>query len=122
MTSKAGTDGNAKADKKKTQKKGAPFSGVAGAFDAANDATMALARWPDGTRGFYRRNWPDAAPAASIPTRRGRRRPIFPRCVSKSVTGKSTLLRPQRQRFMDRLDFTRFFKAARNIISQCKRA
>ena len=42
MASKADTGGNAKAGKKKAQKKGAPFSGVAGAFDAANDATMAL--------------------------------------------------------------------------------
>ena len=42
MASKAETGGSAKAGKKKSQKKGAPFSGVAGAFDAANDATMAL--------------------------------------------------------------------------------
>ena len=42
MASKAETGGSAKTGKKKSQKKGAPFSGVAGAFDAANDATMAL--------------------------------------------------------------------------------
>ena len=42
MATKAGSGAGKKAGTKSAKKKGAPFSSVAGAFDAANDATMAL--------------------------------------------------------------------------------
>lgn len=63
MASKSDTAGSAKAGKKKSQKKGAPFSGIAGAFDA----TMALGPLAGLARILWRwRRWPNCSMTATL--------------------------------------------------------
>ncbi|MCF8471969.1 MAG: hypothetical protein K9G27_04145, partial [Sphingomonadaceae bacterium] len=114
MASKAETGGSAKAGKKKSQKKGAPFSGVAGAFDAANDATMALGP----LAGLAREDFIGAIglmlrQTASNPDKAWKATTSFSEDVVKIITGKSDLSPdPKDRRFMDPAwTFNPFFKA-----------
>jgi polyhydroxyalkanoate synthase len=114
MASKAETGGSAKAGKKKSQKKGAPFSGVAGAFDAANDATMALGP----LAGLAREDFIGAIglmlrQTAANPDKAWKATTSFSEDVVKIMTGKSDLAPdPKDKRFMDPAwTFNPFFKA-----------
>ena len=114
MASKAETGGNAKTGKKKSQKKGAPFSGIAGAFDAANDATMALGP----LAGLAREDFIGAIglmlrQTATNPDKAWKATTNFSEDVVKIMTGKSDLAPdPKDKRFMDPAwTFNLFFKA-----------
>ena len=104
MATKADKGTEKKAETKSTKKKGAPFSGVAGAFDAANDATMALGP----LAGLAREDFIGAIglmlrQTATNPDKAWKATTNFSEDVVKIMTGKSDLAPdPKDKRFMGR--------------------
>ena len=114
MATKAGSGAGKKTGAKSAKKKGAPFSGVAGAFDAANDATMALGP----LAGLAREDFIGAIglmlrQTAANPDKAWKATSSFSEDVVKIMTGKSDLAPdPKDKRFMDPAwTFNPFFKA-----------
>lgn len=103
-----------KSGEKKAKKKGAPFSSMAGAFDAANDATMALGP----LAGLAREDFIGAIglmlrQTATNPDKAFKAAGNFSEDVVKIMTGQSDLSPdPKDKRFMDPAwTFNPFFKA-----------
>ncbi len=110
----ADKDSGKKSGEKKAKKKGAPFSGMAGAFDAANDATSALGP----LAGLAREDFIGAIglmlrQTATNPDKAFKATKGFSEDVVKIMTGQSDLAPdPKDKRFMDPAwRFNPFFKA-----------